>query len=231
MTAETLPLNDATREDTRERCEINRGLLDGCAVYLSERDRFPVRTGTFDREISEKFTEFAMDARVFLDIGAAEGFYSVYMLKNTDAKVYSYESSEELSGELLRNLEENTRDGHRLQFGRDEMGSATAGECKTIDEVAAHEKGPVFLKIEANGSEAETLSGAGHILNRRDTKAIIRVTSKAAEQECMWILDEFGFDISIIGPAWWRSIVKDRSPENPQRWIIAEKSEFEGLYS
>ena len=138
--------------------------------------------------------------------------------------MYSFESQSSPNGDLIRNLEENTRDGHRLQLPANE-------ERNTIDDAAAHERGSVFLKLELDDNEAETLATAGKILERQDTRVIIRVTSKVAEQECMWILDEFGFDISIIGPAWWRAIVKDRSSESPQRWIVAEKAEFEGLFS
>ncbi len=230
MTAETLPMIAPPRAKNRERCDINRGLLDGCSVYLSEQDRFSVRTGTFDREIHDKFSEFSQNTEVFLDIGAAEGFYSVYMLKNTEAKVYSFESAPNQSNHLLRNLEENTRNGHRLQFGTEELGSSCDHNRTTIDTIAAHESGSIFMKIDSNGTEVAALRGAERILNRDNTKLIVKVTSKSSEQECLWILDEYGFDISIIGPAWWRAIVRDRSSEDPHRWIIAEKSEI-GLVS
>ncbi|NNE90776.1 MAG: hypothetical protein HKN23_03940 [Verrucomicrobiales bacterium] len=232
MNPEIIENDTQQDEDSLQRYDINRGLLDGCAVYLSNRDRFPVRTGTFDREIHTKFTQFGRNARVFLDIGAAEGFYSVYMLKNTEAKVFAYEASEEASGSLLRNLEENTRNGHRLWYDdREIRNEKTDRDTTTIDCIAGHESGPVFLKIDVDGSELEVLRGAGRVLDREDTRLIVRSSSKHSEQECMRLLDEHGFDVSIVGPAWWRSIIRDRNSDEQARWIIAEKRQIEGLFS
>lgn len=217
----------ASRGETRERYEINRGLLEGCAVYLSDQDRFSVRSGTFDREIHDKFTEFAEKSDVILDLGASEGFYSVYALKNTPAKVYSIEGSEAVVADLLLNLEENTRDAHRLQFGTNQPGK----DGSSVDGMIGHERGRVFMKIDAPENEGNVLRGAEQILDREETTLIMRVSSKEAEQESMWILDEHGFDVSIIGPSWWRAIVKDRNQDDSSRWIIAEKAEIIGLFA
>ncbi|MCB1236107.1 MAG: FkbM family methyltransferase [Verrucomicrobiae bacterium] len=219
-------------DEPRQFYAIRHGLLDGCEAYLSKRDRFPLRAGTYEREIRSRFAILAKDAGVFLDIGAAEGFFSVYMLRHTDARVYAFENESVFGDVLVRNLERNTRNGHRVMVTDRPVGRQTYnGLAWTVDRIVGNQEGPVLLKIDAESAETDVLQGAERILEREDTRVMVKLHTKHAEAQCMWLLDEHGFNVEIIGQAWWRTLVKDRASDEGARWLIADKEPIDGLFS
>jgi hypothetical protein len=211
--------------DDRELHTIRHGLLGGCEVYLSKKERFPVRSGFYERELKTRFAEMAADARLFIDIGAGEGFLSAYVLRHTKARVMAFEQDPRLAGILLRNLACNTVESHRVSF----YGDTDPGDI-AIDRLTSPEPGPILLKIHAvGGAERKVLDGAGELLDREDTRVVVRLTDREAESRCMHILDDFGFNVSLVTPAWWRPVVRDPSFDADSVWLVADKSGFEML--
>lgn len=212
------------RPDERQLHTIRHGLLDGCEVYLSKQERFPVRSGFYERELRRRFPSLASDARLFVDIGAGGGFLSAYMLRHTAARVIAFERDPRLAGILLRNLACNTADSHRVGFYGDTDPADIA-----LDRLTAGEGGPVLIKINAPGAERRVLEGAGRLLERDDTRVVARLSDRESEARCMQLLDEFGFSVSLVTPAWWRPVVRDASFDLDSVWLVAEKPAFESL--
>jgi hypothetical protein len=218
------------REKLSRLYAIRRGFLGGCEAYLSKRDRFPIRIGTFEKEITEHFSKLAEGTEAFVDIGAAEGFFSMYMLRNTEAKVFVFEDSETCQERLHENLARNSTREDRFSFPAEEPEFATEPAPPTIDALVAGITGPVMIKIDAPEDELGLLEGADETLTRDDTRVLIKLPSKIIESRCMWLLDEYGFNMELVGPAWWRSFVKDPGSESGSRWLMAEKSPVRDLF-
>ena len=219
------------RDDASRLYAIRRGFLGGCEAYLSKRDRFPIRTGTYEREVTEHFSKLANRAEAFVDIGAAEGFFSMYVLRNTEAKVFVFEDSETCRERLHENLARNSGRHDRFAFPAEDAEFSTENPSPTIDALVAGIDGPVMIKIDAPEDELGLLEGADETLTRDDTRVLIKLPSKVIESRCMWLLDEYGFNVELIGPAWWRAIVKDPGNQSGSRWLIAEKSAVRDLFS
>lgn len=219
------------RDETPKLYAIRGGFLGGCEAYLSKRDSIPIRTGIYEREVSEHFAKLAEGAEVFVDIGAADGFFSMYMLRNTEAKVLVYEESQTRQERLYQNLVHNAGQADRFSFLDAEMEAAPESEPPTIDDLVAGVAGPAVIKIDAPEDELDLLEGAAATLARDDTRVLIKLPSKIVESRCMWLLDEYGFNIELIGPAWWRAFVKDPGSADGSRWLIAEKSPVRDLFS
>lgn len=214
---------DSVFPDKREITNIRRGLFEGCEMNLTPRHQFHVAYGTYELEVSPHFEQLAIGADHFFDIGAAEGYYSMYMLKHSDAKVYAFEPEREACDQLLANFERNTRDGHRVAFAERLVSDRESNETITVDGVARNLHGAIFMKIDVEGNEAAVLRGAEDVLSRSDTRVIIEVHGHEEEKECLWILDDHGYNVEYVSPAWWRSVVKDGRSGEHNRWLVAER--------
>ena len=61
--------------------------------------------------------------------------------------------------------------------------------------------------------------------------APIRLYGREHQAACMSILDEHGFSVELVGPAWWRPFVPDLAHQESACWLVAEKQPFEMLLS
>lgn len=222
---QNLTLPPAPTNENRELHSIRRGLLDGCSIYLSKKERFPVRSGFYERELRSPFATLAADCRIFVDVEAGRGFLSAYVLRHTRARVFAFESNPELGGILLRNLGCNTEDPGRVRF----YGETDPSDI-TLDRLIGAEEGPVLLKIDVpRGAEFTILAGAEALLDREDTRVVMRLSDHASEVRAMGVLDEHGFNVSLVAPAWWRPVVPDAFFAAESVWLVAEKAPFEIL--
>ena len=143
-------------------------------------------------------------ARVFADVGAAEGFFSLSLLRHTGARVFAFESADCFCDLFVDHLEV---DGD------------------SADANAAREWGPVLLKIEVEGEEHEVLEGARDILTWPGTSVLVKVHDSPTESRCLRLLESLGFGVDIVGPAWWRrSFGQDGSGSDTWHWLVGEKA-------
>ncbi|MCB1089417.1 MAG: hypothetical protein KDM63_20430, partial [Verrucomicrobiae bacterium] len=139
--------------------------------------------------------------------------------------VMAFERDPQMGRILLRNLACNTSESHRIQFYGDTDPAGIA-----IDRLMNGERGPVLLKVStAAGIEQRILAGASDLLDREDTRVIVRLGDRESEAGCMRLLDDHGFSVSLVTPAWWRPVVRDRSFDPDHIWLVAEKTPFEIL--
>lgn len=188
------------------------------------RSQFHVAHGTYEREIAAPFREFAAKTKSFYDIGAAEGYYSVYMAHNTDAKITAFEPLDESRAFLEKNLAKNAKSEDHYEI-RDIFVSDESGDnATTIDDVAKDAEGPIFLKIDIEGAEVQALKGATETLKRDDVHLIVEVHGVEEEKFCVETLQAAGYKTQINPQAWWRCILKEARHLDHNHWLIAEKS-------
>ena len=221
----------------REFQPVSRGLFDGCEMYLSMRHQFHVCYGTYEREIAPHFEKLAQGCRSFADIGAAEGYYAVYMMKNTDSRVLAFEPESDSRALLMNNLARNgDREGrsvvsHRFVGDADTVVDAGHEKATTIDSMIDRMEGPVFLKIDVEGAEAAVLRGATDVLAMPDTRLIVETHGEQEEKDCIAILKAAGYDVEIVGQAWWRCILNEGRTLEHNRWLVATQTARQGLAS
>ncbi len=207
----------------REFQPVNHGLFRGCEMYLSMRDQFHLCYGTYEREIAEHFVRLSRDCECFIDVGAGEGCYSVYMVRHTRAKVFAFEAAGESRAMLMNNLARNgDSEGRslvshrRLGVGGDDKPSTMALDSM-LDRLVA----PVFLNINDVENPSEVLQGASAVLATADSRVIVEVHDESMERQCSELLEAAGFEVEIVGSAWWRKVVRDGRKSAHNQWIVA----------
>ena len=219
-----------TALENRRLTAVRRGWLHGCELYLSRAESLPVRTGVYERELRHRFESMAAAADLFIDIGAGEGFFSSYLVRMTQAEVIAFEADDDSFEVLRQNLGCNASTDEQLTLRGDHHLADGSGVIQLDQEIGSDSRA-VMLKIDAEGDELALLRGATRLLDREDTSVLIRLHGKRNLTACMHLLDEHGFSVEMVSPAWWRPFVPDQSFDQESRWLIAEKHAFEVLPS
>lgn len=163
---------------------------------------------------------------LFLDVGAGEGFFSGCHLRRTDGRVVAFESDASRVAVLKDNVDRNSAPrGERWTFAGDHRRGDHA--IVSLDAIATRREDSVLLKIDAPGDEVGLLTGAAKILDDEETRVLIRLYGREHQAACMSLLDEHGFSVELVGPAWWRPFVPDLSHQESACWLVAEKRPFE----
>ena len=108
---------------------------------------------------------------VLLDIGAAEGIWALDNVEKA-SRVVLFEAKQEWIGALERTFAP-WRD--KVTIVDKYASDAPDADSVTVDDVARRERldGPLLLKMDVEGAEAKVLDGAGEVLARPDTHAVI----------------------------------------------------------
>lgn len=202
---------------------IRRGWLGGCELYLPPTHRFPLSSGVYERELRHRFDSLASETGCFVDIGAGVGYFTAYFLRRTDARVIAFESDARLADRIGQNAAHNTVRPDRLVIHRTDASNLIG------DKLVHHVEGPVFLKIDDADNELSRLRELASLLDREDTRVLVRLRGRRHQDACMRQLDEHGYSVEIVTPAWWRPLLPDASFDPAARWLIGEKRPFEML--
>lgn len=200
---------------------IMSGMFKGLRMNLDLRHETQIWLGLWEREISRYAHAFAHEAKTAIDVGAADGLYTLFFLSQPNIKhVFAFEASERRLGELAANLAlsgfgDNTRYALAQKYVGDDV---DASHC-TLDSFDF--EGPCVVKIDVEGSEERVLNGAAKLLHRTDVFWIIETHSLELEQACERILGSNGFTTAVIGKAWWRALIPEARPIPHNRWLAA----------
>ena len=208
----------------REFQPVTRGLFRGCEMYLSMRHQFHICYGTYEREIASHFERLAECCGSFVDIGAGEGCYSVYMMRNTEAQIFAFEAGGESRAMLMNNLARNGDAEGRSVVSHRRLGGADNNEdALHLNAIEDRLKGPVFLNLNDVDDPQQVLLGAGNLLAQSDCRVIVEVIDEGTEANCAQLLRDADFKVEIVGSAWWRKVVRDGRHVAHNQWIVAEK--------
>ena len=204
---------------------VATGAFGGLKMELDLRYQTQLFLGLHERELYRTLRGLAPLARSAIDIGAAEGEYTLFFLARTGAeKVIAVEPSETLCAKLLRNVDANDLNVGRLEVCRQMIGEHDVDSQLRLDSLAGSLNFPAVIKIDVDGAEASVLRGASGLLTRHDIHWVVETHSETLEEECLSIFRAAGMRCQIVRNAWWRVIVPENRPVPHNRWLIARPS-------
>lgn len=201
---------------------IQTGAFKGLSMALDLRTGAQVYLGLYERELHRWVRSLGRHAVTAIDVGAADGAYSMYFLKRTGVRtVYAFESDAAALEHLRANLQLNDLAGDaRLHVFPSAAGTGGDGTV-ALDSLADRIVTPCVIKLDVEGSEMDVLSGASALLRRGGTSWIIETHSAALEEDCARLLRDHGLSVRIVSPAWWRAAVPEHRPMTHNRWLVA----------
>jgi hypothetical protein len=212
----------------RKPRRILTGAFSGLTMEVDLTHQMQFYLGLYERELYHWLERFSRGATVALDIGAAEGEFSLFFLKRTDVRrVLAFEPQLELVERLHRNMRLNGLESDaRLTVRSEFVGAATESNQLSLDSLLGGETGTVVAKVDVDGPEADALRGAKQLLAQGRTRWIVETHSLALERECLQILDAAGYRTQVIPNAWWRPILGEMRgcgsmANGHNRWLVA----------
>jgi|HubBroStandDraft_6_1064221.scaffolds.fasta_scaffold193626_2 predicted RNA methylase len=184
-----------------------------------------IYAGLFERELYPAIRRLAQDARTVVDIGAAQGEYTLYALLKTAAeRVISFEPDPAIMEKLHRNLKLNALDPNgRLELCPKYIGVTDGADMVAADRLADWIQPPCFLKMDIEGAEAAVLRASlQRLLPAPGLRWLIETHSHSLQKECESILASCGYTTKYIPQAWWRAILPELRGTQVG-WLVATK--------
>ena len=210
--------------DGKKIRKVLSGPCCGIAMQMNLRHQMQMWLGLYERELHPWLKRFSKGIRTGIDIGTAEGYYSLFMLEKTPArKVYSFEPFDSAREEFQANLESNAFiSKEKLILSRKMVSESESEETTSLNLAIPLVEEPCLVKMDVEGAEAAVLKGASRLLSLPDVRWIVEVHSAALEEECVKILKNAGYRVQVIPNAWWRLLVPEKSFGH-NRWLAAIK--------
>jgi hypothetical protein len=205
--------------------KVKAGPFRGLRMNLDLRSETQVYLGLFEREVYPSLNRLSQGIQAFVDIGAAQGEYTLFALcKTTAARVLAFEPDPKMCVLMRENLALNRLDNEpRLRLSKDLVGAQRLTGWVTLNDFAAEIPEPCFVKMDVDGGEVDVLGGATQILARADTRWLIETHSAELEVSCLRILQSAGYETTVIPRAWWRWILPELRGKGHNRWLWAQR--------
>jgi hypothetical protein len=187
------------------------------------RHRTQLLLGLSEQEVHRWLTKSVAHIRSAIDVGAAEGAYSLYFLMRTPVnQLFAFEPSDSERVRLTRNLELNgLTDDRRLHISPSSVGDGT--QTVALDSLLPQLEAPCLVKIDVDGAEVDVLRGSTELLRRTDIYWLIEVHSRELEKECRIRLERAGLHVETVRRAWWRTVLPELRPIGLNHWLVATK--------
>jgi precorrin-6B methylase 2 len=203
---------------------VQTGAFRGIRLNLDRRSQSQWYVGSFEREVYPWLSRLSQGAQGAVDIGAASGEYALYFLMKTAARVIAFEPEPESFESLCGNLRLNGLEGaSRLELCPKFLAATGGPNQVTPACLAARILTPCLIKMDIDGPEAEVLKSSAELLSLPDVRWLIETHSLDLENQCIAILESFGYSVTIVRNAWWRAITTEQHPIPHNRWLVATK--------
>ena len=204
---------------------IRHGLLKGLRFNLDTTNFASHLIGMYEREIAADITAFAERAVCALDIGANDGWYSLYFASRPGIKsVYAFEPVDDLIQKLRANLQLNDdRFARKTTIVPKMVGNQDNDQWCSIDQFFPNLPRPVIFKIDVEGGEMDVLRGASRTLTEGNCLILVETHSLELEQQCQQFLASLGYQTRIIDFGWYRMIFRQGRPMAHNRWLKATR--------
>jgi hypothetical protein len=205
---------------------ILTGPFRGIVMGLSLRTQMQVYVGLFEKETHPWINRLSKGIATAVDIGMAEGEYTIYFLTKTKAtKVFGFEPDVSCMPFLRENCELNgVGQSDRLEISTRFVGVSDSEQAIRLDSLAESVEAPCFVKMDVDGAEEQILEGAKTFNSLPGVRWLIETHSKELEDACEKILKGAGYQTRIIPNAWWRVFVPELRPGH-NRWLAAWRCE------
>jgi predicted RNA methylase len=204
---------------------ILTGPFKGIRMELDLQNESQVYAGLCEREVFPALGLLSKDVRSIVDIGAAQGQYTLYALLKTSAeRVIAIEPDPVMIEKFDRNLKLNAVEGNpRLELCTKFIGTADGDNMIAADRLADWIQPPCFIKMDIEGAEDAVLHAcAQSILPRPGLRWLIETHSHALREECESILKSSGYQTTYIPQAWWRTYIPELRGMQVG-WLMATK--------
>ena len=207
------------------------GPYQGIHINVDLQNNAQLWLGTFERELAPWLKQFATGIRSGIDVGAAHGEYTLFMLAKTEAvKVLAFEPDRDCFAAFRANLALNGfLDSARLSVCCAPVGDDSAAGDLSLDGLGVPLDGPCLVKIDVEGHEASVLRSCPRLLDSDDTRLIVETHGKSAEQDCLAILEKAGYVTKVIEQSWWRTFLPEHRPLVHNHWLVAQKNNEHNL--
>lgn len=203
------------------------GLNKGIVMNLDLRHDLQRQFGVYEWEIAHLIRRCGGSIRSAIDVGAGDGYYTLYFLMKTSAAVVlAFEPSETSRERILSNLCLNGLEHDaRLVLSPQAVGPDNANGSVSLDSIANAVQTPCLVKVDVEGSEAAVLEGAPALLADHLVSWLIETHSSQLERQCADLLGDAGHQTVIVPNAWWRAVMPERRLLVHNRWLYARKVE------
>jgi len=208
---------------------VPRKVLFGPLQGLTFRTDLRVQTqfvlGLYEKEIYSWLDKLTSRIETFVDVGAANGVYTLYGLTCTTAStIITFEPDDASRSKLIDNLHLNGLTADDLILCDKYVGrEADTDTCK-LNDFEDHIHSPCCMKVDIDGGEVNLLQGATRILEMSDIRWLVETHSQELEAKCLKILQEYGYRTHIVDNGWWRMIFSESRPPH-NRWIVGYRDD------
>jgi hypothetical protein len=206
--------------------ELHRGLLSGLRYTIDPANSLQRLAGLDEREILAVVRAATAAARVAVDIGGAEGWYTLYFASQSQIeKVIVFEPQ----GQLRRRMKDNFALNDlglfsKVDIRRELVGDRVADGWCRLDDALIGVRGPFMFKVDVDGGEADVLRGARAILQSETCYLVIETHSQELESACRIELARLNYLTKVIPNAWYRYFVPESRGIAHNRWLVAWKA-------
>lgn len=202
---------------------IPLGLYRGLTLSIDTGSESLFYFGVYEAETNSVLRRYARQAKSVLDIGAACGELTVWVMRQPGIeRVLAYDAAPNRWPVFRENIRlNNLEDDERL----------TAVEGWFLPENEAPDQAelllqnlpePIFMKIDVDGGESGILERLRPVLRGKTCLLLVETHSAELDKDCFHQLQEAGYRCERIAQAWWRKFVPEQRPAEFNQWIAAE---------
>jgi hypothetical protein len=203
---------------------ILTGAFRGIRMELNLRTDSQLYVGLFERELYPVLKRLSRGIQSAVDIGAANGEYTLYILMKTGMKrLIAFEPDLSFTDRLHRNMGLNgLKASPRFELHTKFLGPEERPDTIAADTLSEWITAPCLIKMDIEGGELAVLRASKNLLAVPGLRWLIEVHSKAIRQECISILESCGYTATYIPQARWRVLLPElRGTE--VGWLVATK--------
>ncbi|OAI50977.1 hypothetical protein AYO44_05305 [Planctomycetaceae bacterium SCGC AG-212-F19] len=204
---------------------IPLGLLRGLRFSIHPAHQTQRLLGMAEREIAEPIRNWSRRSVSAVDIGAADGMYSLYFAAQVNIhRVLAFEPDVALRRVMEANFQLN-RLGYRgkLQLDDHYVGTREDGRWCRLENMSSVIPLPTIIKIDVDGGELDVLRGARRLLSQKGICLVIETHSAELEVQCSTFLRDLGYRVRIVPNGWYRRILPEQRPIAHNRWLLADQ--------
>ena len=204
---------------------IRVGLLRGLRFNVDSGCKGMRLVALDEREIASATRRFAQRARFALDIGANDGWYTTYFASLPNiAGVIGFEPGDGLDDALRANLRLNDSiPPAKVEIIRKFASDRDDEQNLTVDSLRPRLQSPLLIKLDVDGGETAVLKGCHATLREFDCLLVVETHSPELERDCISLLEEAGYEATIIDKGWYRAILPEGRVSQHNRWFVASK--------